>query len=146
MEKKRSVVTIGLASLITFFTMLLLTSFSTLIVSSARSDLNLSNKTAVSISNYYDADYLAEKTLQEISELRAEYLEDETNEEFNSESFEAFYRQNGYAVSSNQDNPQAVVVEFETEIDNKKIILATIEVPHDISKPLVRLSWQIELT
>ncbi len=143
MEKKRSVVTIGLASLITFFTMLLLTSFSTLIVSSARSDLNLSNKTAVSISNYYDADYLAEKTVQDISELRAGYLQAETFDEFDPKSFETFYKQNGYTVSNSQDD--AIVVEFKIEIDNKKIINAAIEVPFDISKPLVRLSWQIEL-
>ncbi len=143
MEKKRSVVTIGLASLITFFTMLLLTSFSTLIVSSARSDLNLSNKSAAAISNYYSADYLAEKTLQDISELRDEYLQDQPTDEFDSKSFEAFYKQNGYTVSNSQDD--AFVVEFETEIDTKKVISAAIEVPFDISKPLVRLSWQIEL-
>ncbi len=144
MNKNRSVITIGLASLITFFTMLLLTSFSTLIVSSARNDLELSKKTAQSVEVYYQADYLAEHKLSELANSRTLFFESEMSEQNTDQplsyGLSKMIDDHGFSVTDITND--GVVVVYDISINDDKILAVEIFVPSDITKPLVRHSWQ----
>lgn len=67
MRRKRPVVSIGIVSLITVFSILILAVFSVLSLSGSRSDNELSVTAAHAVSNYYAAEAQAEQKLQELS-------------------------------------------------------------------------------
>ncbi|HHW95097.1 MAG TPA: hypothetical protein GX736_04120 [Mogibacterium sp.] len=72
MRRERPVVSIGIVSLITVFSILLLAVFSVLSLSGSRSDNELSVTTARAITNYYAAEAQAEQKLQELSVIAAD--------------------------------------------------------------------------
>ncbi len=108
MAKKQSVISTGIVSLITFFTILILTSFTVLITASALNDRQLSDKTAESIKAYYEADAQAQEMLMELHTAYKNGLDIVTQ----SDTFR--YRPD---ITGN-----GTVIEYEVPIDDNKIL------------------------
>ncbi len=131
---QQSAISIGVISLITFFTVLLLTSFSILILSGANSDANLATRTADSVTEYYAADSRAEVRLQELHRL---YL-DTPQAELVTVLTEA-----GFSPEESPDY-DGLLVHYEESINEQKILSVTIGLSNDGEPDLQRLRWQAE--
>ncbi len=126
-----SLVSVGVVSLITFFTIMLLTSFAMLIIMGARSDLLLSEKTSASISGYYEANNIAEEKLAEIHTI---YLNSDEN------TLEDMINNAGFNAVIEDDLPMQV--EYSVEIDEDKYLQVQIELPLNPNDEIKRLKWQ----
>ncbi len=112
---KPASISIGIVSLITILGVLLLTTFSVLIVSSARTDINLSEKTVAALEEYYIAENEAELKMLEISNIIENYKSNLQTELEN----------NGYFVF--QDN-RDLIVSYYVKINDKKDLFVEISI------------------
>ncbi len=126
-----SLISVGVVSLITFFTIMLLTSFAMLIIMGARSDLLLSEKTSASISGYYEANNIAEEKLAEIHTI---YLNSDEN------TLEDMINDAGFTAVFEDDLPMQV--QYSVEIDEDKYLQVQIELPQNPNDEIKRLKWQ----
>ncbi len=139
-EKKKSstVISTGVTSLITVFSVLLLSSFSLLILSNSRIDTELSQKTAQAVTDYYAADTIAEEHIAEIISVR----KNPNNYTFSQLKY--VLRNSGFDISTSSEYARydGFVVTFEIEIDKSKKLVVDVGLPED-EEPLVeRLKWQ----
>ncbi len=132
-NKKNSAVSVGIVSLITFFTILLLTSFSILILSSARTDQRLTQMTADAIVKQYEGDAQAEQLLFELYEI----CEITPYEDLEDALFNTSY------IVVEDDSFDGKIVEYKSFVDENKYYYVKIGVPEDMSEGLSRLSWQL---
>ncbi len=134
-KKKASGVSIGMISLITFFTVLLLASFSILIVSSAQTDERLTQMTADAITAQYSADALAEQKLMELYKICESTDFDNLNAKLASSNFTVLSQEN-----------ENIIVEYSIPIDDNKYFYVKISIPKDTDDGLKRLNWQLVST
>ncbi len=132
----KAVVSTGIVSLVTFFTVMLLASFSVLILISARSDAELSGKAADSLSEYYLADSKSEEKLAELQNLCS-------NTSY--EELESVLVQNGFNVYT-LDGYDGLIVNYDTEISDLKYLSAEIFIPVADKDSPQKITWKIILT
>ncbi len=130
--RQQSAISIGIISLITFFTVLLLTSFSVLILSSAQTDSELSVRTADSVTQYYAADSRAEQRLQQLYTI---FLNTPQTD------LESALTEAGFTpeVSETYDG---LLVHYDEPISGQKMLSITIGLPSEEGASFERLSWQ----
>ena len=116
MMRRGPVVSIGIVSLITVFTILLLAVFSVLSLSGSRSDNVLSERAARSVSDYYAAEAQAEQRLQELSILVADDTETPLRERLEAAGFE---------IAVDTSYPGTVVV-YDTPVDDRRVLRAEV--------------------
>lgn len=112
MKGSRPVVSIGIVSLITVFSILILAVFTVLSLSGSRSDTSLSDTAARAVSNYYAAEAEAERRLQELSVLAAGDAEVPLGKRLEAAGFE-IEKDNAY--------PGTVVV-YHTPVDDRRVL------------------------
>ncbi len=122
--------TVGITSLITFFTILILASFSLLIVSTATNDAQLSQNTSKSVSEYYIADSLAEEKLALLDSIYKTYK--------NQEDFIENLNENGFYLTQDTQGYD-IVIEYSIQINPAKILQVEIGFINDSFE---KLSWQ----
>ncbi len=130
-KKRKSVISIGIVSLLTIFVILLLTSFSLLIFSGAQTDSKLSLRAKESTLSFYEADALAEQTLMQLHEIYLSESEQTLKSAFESE---------GFTVSGADENGVSVYFELPYGID--KVFIAEIFFPFNNEEDIKRLKWQ----
>ncbi len=137
-KPNKSVVSIGVVSLITIFVVLLLTSFSLLILSASKSDTLLSNRTAEAVTNYYAADSVAEEVIAELDALR---LNQESEDLLKERVLNM-----GYSISMDPDYEgyEGIVVNFIVDIDDNKQLHVDVGLPSNHEKKVERLRWQTQ--
>ncbi len=128
----KSVVSIGIVSLITFFTVLLLVTFSVLIIVGARSDAQLSKQAAAAVTNYYIADGKAEQRLEMIHNT---YLEEQATGDL-TPALKAI------GVNVVETTAEGVVVDYTISIDTNRELYCKIFIPADAPENMVRQNWQ----
>lgn len=116
MMRRGPVVSIGIVSLITVFTILLLAVFSVLSLSGSRSDNVLSERAARAVSDYYAAEAQAEQRLQELSILVADDTETPLRERLEAAGFE---------IAVDTSYPGTVVV-YDTPVDDRRVLRAEV--------------------
>ncbi len=116
MKRGRPVVSIGIVSLITVFTILLLAVFSVLSLSGSRSDSVLSDRAARAVADYYAAEAQAEQRLQELSAIAADDLGTSLCERLQAAGFE---------IAADTSYPGTVVV-YDTPIDDRRVLHAEV--------------------
>ncbi|HHT24371.1 MAG TPA: hypothetical protein GXZ76_02475 [Clostridiaceae bacterium] len=116
MKRGRPVVSLGIVSLITVFTILLLAVFSVLSLSGSRSDSVLSDRAAHAVSDYYAAEAQAEQRLQELSAIAASDAEAPLSERLEAAGFE---------IAVDTSYPGTVVV-YDTTIDDRRVLRAEV--------------------
>lgn len=116
MKRGRPVVSIGIVSLITVFTILLFAVFSVLSLSGSRSDSVLSDRAACAVSDYYAAEARAEQRLSELSAIAASDTETPLWERL---------EEAGFGISVDTSYPGTVVV-FDTPIDDLRVLRAEV--------------------
>ena len=120
----------GVTSIIAILVILVLIIFSALSITTSKADLSLAEKTALSTTDFYVADGIAEEKLAEIADTvknDSKYDEPLTNL--------------GYKVESDGDD---TLVSYKVEIDKNKSLFITIRISPDNS--LVREKWQVQST
>lgn len=116
MRGKRPVVSIGIVSLITVFSILILAVFSVLSLSGSQSDNVLSDTAARAVSNYYAAEAQAEQRLQELSIIVAVDAKIPLSERLEAAGFE---------IVADTSYPGTVVV-YNTPVDDRRILCTTV--------------------
>ena len=116
MKRRRPVVSLGIVSLITVFTILLFAVFSVLSLSGGRSDSMLSDRAAHAVSDYYAAEAQAEQRLQELSAIAASDAETPLRERLEAAGFEI-------AVDTSYSG---TVVIYDTTIDDRRVLHAEV--------------------
>ncbi len=132
--RSQSAISIGVISLITFFTVLLLTAFSILILSGANTDSNLANRTADSVTQYYRADSRAEERLQELHTI---YLQTPQQD------LQTVLTQAGFTPEESEEY-NGLLVHYEESINDQKILSVTIGLPSNEQLSLQRIEWQTQ--
>lgn len=112
MKRGRPVISIGIVSLITVFTILLLAVFSVLSLSGSRSDSVLSDRAARAVSDYYLAEAQAEQKLLEISSIASNDTGTPLRERLEASGFE---------ISVDTPYPGTVVL-YDTPIDDRRVL------------------------
>jgi hypothetical protein len=118
MRRGRPVVSIGIVSLITVFTILLLAVFSVLSLSGSRSDSVLSDRAARAVSDYYAAEARAEQSLQELSAIAASDAEMPLRERLEAAGFE---------IAVDTSYPGMVVV-YDIPVDDRRVLHAEVRI------------------
>ncbi len=134
--RKQPVISIGVLSLITIFTVLLITSFAMLIFLSAQKDMTLSELTAKTVTAYYNADLTAEENFAKVDELWQT-----TTSSFDLENKiinEGFHILQGAEYDG-------MLVYYDIPISDKKYLHVEIGIPENKNE-LDRLSWRIMAT
>ncbi len=131
-SSQQSAISIGVISLITFFTILLLTSFSILILSGANTDSNLARRTADSVTQYYAADSKAEMRLQQLHEIYLETPENDLQDALTAAGF----------TPEISDTYDGLLVHYDEPISEQKMLSVTIGLPSNGDSAPQRLSWQ----
>lgn len=116
MKRGRPVVSIGIVSLITVFTILLLAVFSVLSLSGSKSDSVLSDRAARAVADYYAAEAQAEQRLQELSAIAADDAVTPLGERLEAAGFE---------IAVDTSYPGTVVV-YNTPIDDRRVLRAEV--------------------
>ncbi|NLM15362.1 MAG: hypothetical protein GX218_05830 [Clostridiaceae bacterium] len=116
MRRGRPVVSLGIVSLITVFTILLFAVFSVLSLSGSQSDSVLSDRAACAVSDYYAAEAQAEQRLQELSAIAANDVETPLSERLEAAGFE---------IVVNTSYPGTVVV-YSTPVDDQRVLRAEV--------------------
>ncbi len=127
---KRFSINPGILSLITFFTVLLLTVFAVLVVSSARSDMNLTQKAADSVTQHYAADNLAEEKLAQLYNIWQENSGDDLYAELEANKFTVL----------EGESEEGITVEYAVPIVGERNLYAKILINEDGT--LKRLEWR----
>ncbi len=137
-NKRQSVISLGVVSLVTVFAILLLTSFSILILSNSTSDSYLSQKTSKSVSDYYAAESSAEIVIANIDKIR------QTNTFNDLFELKTLIENEGYKISSEIqfEDYNGVVVEFEQTVDDNKYIKIAVGFGIDKNEDVDRFIWQ----
>ncbi len=131
-SKKHTSTSLGITSLITFFTILILVSFSLLVTTTARNDSQLSIRAADSVTEYYAADYLAEEKLMQLHNLVLQTP---------NENLIKVLEDNGYTVSQPSSSNE-ILVEYSVVVNDKKDLLVEIMIDLNHVGSLNRVSWQ----
>jgi len=116
MRRRRPVVSIGIVSLITVFSILILAVFTVLSLSGSRSDSVLSDTAARAVSDYYAAEAQAEQRLQELSATVAGDAKIPLSERLEAAGFE---------IAADASYPGMVVLYY-TPVDNRRILRTTV--------------------
>ncbi len=130
-KKRKSIISIGIISLLTIFVILLLTSFSLLIFSGAGTDYELSQKAADATTAYYAADALAEEKLMEIHDL---WLSSEGDD------LKTALQNDDYTVSETENSGHLVY--FELDVNDDKKLIVELYLPFDKEENIKRTKWQ----
>ncbi len=130
-KKRKSVISIGIVSLLTIFVILLLTSFSLLIFSGASTDSRLSLRAQNATTNFYEADAKAEELLMQLHTI---YLSESEN------TLQSAFESEGFAAQKSDEN--GVEVFFELPCGEDKIFTAHIFFPYNKNEEIKRIKWQ----
>ncbi len=128
--KSKPVISTGIVSLISFFSILLLATLTVLMLSSARADSTLSDKAAVAVTEYYLADSMAEQTLADIQVLRLQ-----------GGDLASALTQNGFTLLESTSKDQ-LLLSYTIPINDQKQLYVEIGVPIDQNEAIQRLRWQ----
>ncbi len=129
---RHSSTSLGITSLITFFTVLVLVSFSLLVTTTARNDTELSNRAADSVTQYYAADLLAEEKLAELHNLILSN---------SAEDIEEVLAMNEFNVVEVNEIDE-IIVEYTVPVNDIKVLQVKIGVNLNQPDILTRYSWQ----
>ncbi len=131
-SSKHSSTSLGVTSLITFFTILVLVSFSLLVTSTARNDAQLSDRASASVTEYYAADVIAEEKLMQLHTLLISTQ---------SEDLASVLSENSFNVVQDDDY-NGMVIEYTISINDKKDL--KVKIGFNVNQPEIieRLSWQ----
>ncbi len=129
---RHSSTSLGITSLITFFTVLVLVSFSLLVTTTARNDAELSTRAANSVTEYYEADAIAEQKLAELHNLLINTP---------AESIEQILNQSFFNILQ-MDESGDMIIEYEVPVNDIKILKVKIGVNLNELDTLHRVSWQ----
>jgi hypothetical protein len=110
MKGRRPVVSIGIVSLITVFSILILAVFTVLSLSGSRSDTALSDTAARAVSDYYAAEAEAEQKLKELSVIAADDAQIPLVKRLEAAGFEI----------ENDNNYPGTVVVYNTSVDDRR--------------------------
>ncbi len=133
MEKKKVVISTGIISLLTIFSVLVITAFSLLIYSGAQTDYELSLKTVKATQDYYEAENNAELTLQTLHKTWKATSEKDVLTAFENLGFEA------------QMQPDGVNVSYQVEAGLEKLLNVQVLFPNNKNEEIQRLQWQISI-
>ncbi len=137
-NKKQSVISLGIVSLVTVFAVLLLTSFSILILSNSSQDNNLSQKTAQAITDYYSADSSAEVIISEVDMIR------QSNNFADKQQLSDAISSEGYNIynGTEYENYNGAVILIEQPIDENKYLSVIVGFGIDKNTVVERFVWQ----
>ncbi len=131
-SKKHSSTSLGITSLITFFTILILVSFSLLVTTTSQNDAQLSDRAAGSVTEYYKADYLAEEKLMELHNIVLETVPENLIGVLEDSNFEI--------IEEFSDNE--IQIGYKIPVNDKKELQVIIGINLNQPETLNRLSWQ----
>ncbi len=119
MKRKQPIMSVGIISLGTFLTVLVFTIFSVLILSSARTDTVMSERTALTISQYYTADAEAEERFADLYDI---YMSTEGAE------MKAALEALGCVVTESEEY-DGMIAEYSVVIDEARNLLVRVGLP-----------------
>ncbi|NLL91157.1 MAG: hypothetical protein GX222_01910 [Ruminococcaceae bacterium] len=116
MKKRRPVVSIGIVSLITVFSILILAVFTVLSLSGSRSDTALSETAARAVSDYYAAEAEEEQKLKELSAIAESDAEIPLEKRLEAAGFE---------IEKDNNYPGTVVI-YNTSVDGRRMLVTKV--------------------
>lgn len=127
-KKSSSGTSMGVSSILAILVILVLVVFATLSMTTSKADLNLSQKTADSITAFYAADSEAEEKIAEIASVISEGAD-----------WESKLKESGYEIIP--DNSGNNIIKYIVEIDKNRNLV--IEIMATSDGKLTKNRWQV---